>query len=294
MNQRKTYTSHRFSVMLLLFSAISFPGFGQVGSAMTTPPPGCATAGSYQYFDLNCNVGAWEGYFAPERWERSLSTSAPSGDNVVAQHETAPAESATVIVGTDRGAVERWTIEIPAAGYLSFRIRPAGRVPLAELRVKVNDRAAAFNPRPDGFYYSPFLRAGDRFTLEIPAGKAIYHWTELLFHSNYSAVVVRPRQSEPTLRYAPVEAELIHRVLFPSDAPGTWPVFDRDGDPTTVYDQTELRTTNEYFRVVYHDEVVAEGDRFHLERVFNIQERCSRGSRLRTRRRWADLPLIEN
>lgn len=243
----------------------------------------------YQYFDLNCNVDAWGGYFSPERWVRTVGEAggvAPLTESVSAKL------SPLVIVGQNTAALETWSIEIPVPGYLSFRLMPAEQAHREALRVTINDRTVSFRLRADGLYYSPYLRTGDRFTLHVPASETAYHWTDLLFHTNYSAVIVRPGETKPSRRYEPIEADLIQRVIFPDELPGTWPVFDRDGDPLTTADQTELRDSNERFSIEYLDEVEESGQRFFLQRTFTIREKCSRGNWLRSRRCWVELPII--
>lgn len=285
MNKHKQYTFLHLLVTFLLAAGTVMPLFGQ-----STQPAGHSFGGSdYQYFDLNCNVGSWEGYFAPSRWERT----------VVSVKESAPISGAAyaggngiVVIGRHPGAEEEWSIKVPVPGYLSFRLLPANAVRKERLRVVINDREQGVNLRSDGLYYSPYLRTGDRFALRIPAGETVYAWTKLLYHTNYSAVIVRPRAANVADRYVAVEADLIQRVVFPEDGPGTWPVFDRDGDLTTLDDQTELRSSGERFNVQYTDKVIRSETGFFLQRTFVIRENCSRGNWLKTSRRWVDLPIV--
>lgn len=292
MNKHKRYVKCRFLVVLLLSFGGVVTAFAQSADPVIPAAELPETKNDYQYFDLNCNVDPWGGYFAPARWHCNVRKNDALADVSSADQHDAYGESPLVVVGRHAEVMESWSIEIPAPGYLSFRLKPAEMANLEALRVSVNDRAVGFKLRSDGLYYSPYLRTGDRFVLHIPAGKTTYHWTNLLFHTNYSSVIVRPGEADPRRRYAPIEADLIQRVFFPSDRPGQWPVFDLDGDPETQEDQLELRSTNERFSVQYKDELGADDAGFYLQRTFTIQEKCSRGNRMLRSRRWVSLPLI--
>lgn len=282
----------RFLVVLLLSYGGSITSFAQSAHSGFHDPEIQAESSDYQYFDLNCNVDPWGGYFAPGRWHCNVRKDDDLAEAPSADEHDHYGETPLVVVGLDTEVMESWSIEIPAPGYLSFRLKPAEMANIEALRVSVNDRDIDFRLRSDGLYYSPYLRTGDRFVLHIPAGKTTYHWTNLLFHTNYSSVIVRPGETEARRRYVPIEADLIQRVVFPSDGPGQWPVFDLDGDPETEDDRLELRSTTERFSVQYTDEIQADDAGFYLQRTFVIQEQCSRGNRMLRSRRWVDLPLI--
>lgn len=246
----------------------------------------------YQYYDLACNVNAWEGYFAPDRWKRNVVKAEPAAIVRIEEMDVDEQEKRLVVVGQYREVVETWSIEIPAAGYLSFRLLPARGKSEEPLRVMINDRTDAFERRADGLYYSPFLKAGDKFSLQIPAGETIYHWTNLLFHTNYKAVIVRLGEIDPGRKFVPIEAALIQRIFFLSNEPGTWPTFDQDGDLNSYDDQFELRESDDRFEVDYRDEVEVKDGRFYLLRTFTIREKCSRGNWLKKQRRWVELPIV--
>lgn len=289
MNRLKQHMRRHLLVILLLFPGALVVLYGQSAKApaIASPPET-----DYQYFDLNCNIDSWEGYFAPGRWQRSVSQETAEARNHAAPGPAYADGSGTVVIGQHPEATEEWSIEIPVAGYLSFRLLPAEAARRQPLSVMINDREQPFKLRSDGLYYSPYLRTGDRFVLRIPAGGTVYQWTKLLFHTNFSAVIVRPAETVVANRYVAVEADLIQRVTFPDDGPGTWPLFDRDGDLATLYDQTELRASDERFQVEYSDEVLRGKHSFFLQRTFIIRENCSRGNWLRTSRRWVCLPII--
>lgn len=289
MNRLKQHTCRHLLVILLLFPGVLAVLCGQSAKvlAFATSPEV-----DYQYFDLNCNVDSWEGYFAPARWQHSVSKEMDEATNSKAPGPAYADGSGTVVIGQHPEAMEEWSIEIPVAGYLSFRLMPAENARRQELSVVINDREQIFKLRSDGLYYSPYLRTGDRFILRIPAGTTVYQWTKLLFHTNFSAVIVRPGETAAADRYVAVEADLIQRVVFSDNGPGAWPVFDRDGDLTTLDDQTELRSSDERFHVEYIDEILQHEGDFFLQRTFIIRENCSRGNWLRTSRRWVDLPII--
>ncbi len=241
----------------------------------------------YQYYDLACDIGEWGGYFAPSRWVRT-SESGELGP--LAESNIEAGENPSIVFDWERTGVETWSIEIPAAGYLSFRLLPI--VAREAVRISVNGRNTFYQIRSDGLYYSPYLQAGDKFSLHIPASGSTYRWSHLLFHTNSNAVIVRPEETDPDKRYQPIESGRIQRVFFPDELPGTWPVFDQDGDILTSYDQVELRSSNELFEVDYLDKVVEVGNFHVLQRTFTIRERCSRGNWLRRSREWFRLPII--
>lgn len=246
-------------------------------------------ANDYLYFDLACNSGPFSGYFEPERWVRSddhaLEISTRMG-------EGSTGEMTGIIFSGPRDQVESWSIEIPASGYLSFCVLPGPGRGDQTVTVYINEEKIDFHVRADGLYYSPFLQKGDRFRLSVPPGQEIFHWSKLVFHSNFNAVIVRPRATTLATRYVPIKEGKIQRVFFPSEDPGAWPVFDEDGDRSTTFDQIELRTSNEAFSVEYLDKQVLRGDGYVLQRTFTIREKCRRANSLQSSREWAPLPLI--
>lgn len=292
MNKRKRLVRCRILVVLLLFLLGEGVLFAQSSTVRSLAEVASEPERDYLYFDLNCNVDAWEGYFAPDRWQCNVRKNSPLAEVPYGDQNDAFGDFPLVVVGRNHEVIETWSIDIPAPGYLSFQLMPADMANLEALSVRINDRTVRFNLRSDGLYYSPYLRIGDRFALQIPAGKATYRWTNLLFHTNFNAVIVRPKETEVAQRYVPIAADLIQRVSFPGSGPGRWPVFDLDGDAETLDDRTELRASGERFSVEYQDEVKLDQRGFYLERTFVIQEQCSRGSRLRSQRRWAGLPIV--
>jgi hypothetical protein len=248
---------------------------------------------NYLYFDLACNVGPFSGYFHPKRWERTsdhafqVSTMFEGADNSQSVQEM----TGIMFLGP-RSLPESWSIEIPASGYLSLRINPAPEGNDLPDFIQINNENTNYQVRSDGLYYSPFLQKGDLFTIRIPAGRELFHWSELVFHTNFSAVIVRPNVSSAAQRYVPIETGKIQRVFFPTDAPGVWPVFDKDGDRTTTFDQVELRTSTDVFDVDYIDNQVLKNGVYVLQRTFTIKEKCRRANRMKRQRDWSQLPLI--
>ncbi|MEL7161515.1 MAG: hypothetical protein AAFN92_12225, partial [Bacteroidota bacterium] len=202
-------------------------------------------------------------------------------------------EVSAIVFDTEREEIETWSIEIPVGGYLAFRLLAAGQERNGEeITVSINGDTPTGSVRSSGIYYSPFLRAGDRFSINIPSGNTVYQWSQLRFHSNFTAVIVRPEAPSLAERYEPIRQGRIQRVLFPDEGYGTWPVFDLDGDPLTDYDRQVLRHTTERFEVKYTDRVIEDDGAFYLQRTFTIRERCRRGNWLRRSRKWAVLPII--
>lgn len=245
----------------------------------------------YLYFDLGCNSAAWSGYFAPQRWSR-LVENEPQATLPSSLSNLDQGDFPGIVFGEAREFTESWSIEIPVAGYLSFCLQPPPLSGESTVSVVINDQETDYLVRSDGLYYSPFLQRGDVFSLRIPAGMAVYYWSKLLFHSNFHAVIVRPNAKTKELKYLPISQGSIQRVFFPSDAPGTWPVFDEDGDRNTCHDQTELRSSDERFSVEYTDNQLFIGGNFILERTFTIREKCSRANWLKRSRTWCTLPMI--
>jgi len=247
----------------------------------------------FLYFDLGCNANEWDGYFSPERWQKEQSTGETGGNPpLLSEFIQREENSAHIVFDAEREEMETWSIEIPSDGYLAFRLIAAGASGEEQISVSINGDTPTNTLRTNGIYYSPFLRMGDRFSINIPAGSTAYHWSQLRFHSNYTAVIVRPEALTLEERYEPIRQGRIQRVLFPEDTYGTWPVFDLDGDPLTDFDHIPLRHSTERFEVSYEDEMVEEGNRYFLQRTFTIRERCRRGNWLRRSRKWAVLPII--
>ncbi|MEM9929040.1 MAG: hypothetical protein AAF840_04440 [Bacteroidota bacterium] len=297
MKQRIISSGVRHLAATLLFIGAIYPLPGQgdpinfsgrietVISALDTTP------NDYLYFDLSCNMGPWSGYFAPSRWQRTVSNTIVA-DKPLSVAKGASSTSPRIIFHENRKGAEKWSIEIPAAGYLSFCMQPSTNGTERTIMLMINDQQVDYAVRSDGLYYSPFLQKGDHFSVHIPAGTAVYHWSKLMFHSNFSAVIVRPDAPTPAQRFVPISEGSIQRVFFPDDAPGTWPVFDQDGDRATTYDQTELRTSTDLFEVEYTDNQILNQDTFQLERTFTIREKCSRANWLKRSRIWCTLPIV--
>ncbi|TXF88355.1 hypothetical protein FUA23_15355 [Neolewinella aurantiaca] len=247
----------------------------------------------YLYFDLACNAGPFSGYFEPERWDRPEDNAYEMSSAIEGKDRAGRTiEMTGIVFSAPRSVPETWSIEVPASGYLSFRIRPQPQEDSSPDFIQINGENTNYQVRSDGLYYSPFLQKGDRFSLRIPAGDELFHWSELVFHTNFSAVIVRPEASTVALRYVPIETGKIQRVFFPADEPGTWPLFDQDGDRTTTIDQVELRSSTDVFDVEYVDNEVVKDGEYVLQRTFTIREKCRRANRMQLRRDWSRLPLI--
>jgi len=288
MKQRSLVICGRLiTVTLLLLGAVTHLT-GQAGISAVFPPASSLSE-DYIYFDLACNSGPFSGYFTPSRWARSQENALEVSTRM--DDETQGEMTGIVFIGPRR-KVESWWIEIPASGYLSFCLLPAPSKDQKTVTVLINGREVDFHVRSDGLYYSPFLRKGDEFKLTIPSGAEIFHWSKLVFHSNFNAVIVRPEATSTAMRYVPIKEGKIQRVFFPSEDPGAWPVFDEDGDRSTKFDQIELRSSNEAFTVEYVDKQVLREGSYVLQRTFTIREKCRRANSLKSSREWAPLPLI--
>ncbi len=247
----------------------------------------------YLYFDLVCNVGPFSGYFHPKRWERTDDHAFQISKVIEGEDNSVPATEMTGIVFSGpRSLPESWSIEVPTSGYLSFRINPAPKGKDLPDFIQINNANTNYQVRSDGLYYSPFLQKGDRFTLRIPPGRELFHWSELVFHTNFSAVIVKPKAPSIAQRYVPIETGKIQRVFFPTGDPGVWPVFDKDGDRSTTFDQIELRASTDIFDVEYIDNQVLKNGEYVLQRTFTIKEKCRRANRMKRQRDWSQLPLI--
>ena len=291
MKQRHTGYWARLLASLFFSAAAATSLVAQAGMGATYAPGNSAPVQEdYLYFDLACNDGPFTGYFSPSRWDRqedhALEITTKVGDS-------APDAVMTGIMFTGpRRTTEAWSIEIPAAGYLSFHLNPPPLNRESTPSIFINGENINYQVRSDGLFYSPYLQRGDRFTLRIPAGREIFHWSSLNFHSNFNAVVVRPTERTPGKRFVPIKEGKIQRVFFPNNEPGAWPIYDEDGDRSTTYDQIELRSSNHTFDVEYKDIQVFRNGQYVLERTFTIREKCRRANSLERSRSWAPLPLI--
>jgi len=157
----------------LLFIGTTLPVVAQYGLLLNTDIEETVELEAeedYLYFDLACSAGAWSGYFAPERWGK------PSSDTSMALTSELDHAPGIVFDGS-RKETSHWSIEIPAAGYLSFCLRVAPPSGISTVSIVVNDEKTDYQVRSDGLYYSPFLQQGDRFQLSIPADTAVYRWS---------------------------------------------------------------------------------------------------------------------
>lgn len=287
----------RFCYIAVCCMAIVLTSFGKAGDlwAQGVVVGKEETAGNeaFVYFDLGCGAREWNGYFAPDRWLRKtaggqVAKSAAAPDLVQdARGNRALQFSAGVLMG------EIWSIEIPAAGYLSFSLKTSvGKVPDG-VKIRVNDRTDGYQVRSDGLYYSPYLKAGDTFSLEFGGDRLPVRWEQLLFHSNASGVFIYENEQRPQRRFRAVTSGHIERVFFLDDHGSKWPIFDRDGDPLTENDQVELRGSTDLFEVNYVDRPIEIDGQTWLGRTFIIREKCSRGNWLRRSRPWMPLPMIQ-
>lgn len=291
MKQQLTGFSVRTIVLAFCLAVFTGGAFAQAGMGATYAPGSAAPVEEdYLYFDLACNDGPFTGYFSPAHWDRQDDHALEITTKIEAD---ATARDMTGIIFTGpRRTTEAWSILIPAAGYLSFHLNPPPLNSASTPSIFINGENINYQVRSDGLFYSPYLQKGDRFTLRIPAGREIFHWSSLVFHSNFNAVVVRPGENNVARRFVPIKEGKIQRVFFPVEKRGAWPIFDEDGDRSTTYDQMELRESNHTFDVEYDDIQVFRNGQYVLERTFTIREKCRKANSMQRSRSWAPLPLI--
>lgn len=277
--------------LLLLFGCGEGFLIAQAGTPADYRPTAATPAQEdYLYFDLACNDGPFTGYFSPGRWDHGEDTALEITSKVAEDGEYQDM-TGIIFTGPRRGTTT-WSILIPAAGYLSFHLNPPPLNNASTPSIFINGENISYQVRSDGLFYSPYLQKGDRFTLRIPPGREIFHWSSLVFHTNFNAVVVRPTERSISRRFVPIKEGKIQRVFFPQNVRGGWPIYDEDGDRNTSYDQVELRQSNETFDVEYDDIQVFRDGQYVLERTFTIREKCRTANTMQRSRSWAPLPII--
>lgn len=250
--------------------------------------------GMWLYFDLGCSDTAWSGYFAPHRWNLRAGgeTASPAPEGRQYRVVTDSLGRRTVELPARRAVAQRWSVDLPAPGFLSFSITgDSAAVRASQLLIDGVEQPA--RPRGGKLVFSPFLRRGERFTLSVPPGQGAVSWGELRFHTNATGVFILPEADSGAQRFRPVVGNRIDRIFMPRRYSQEWPVFDFDGQPETTDDQQPLEYSTERFEMAYTDRVRVDEEGYFLEREFTIRERCSDGNVLRQRVRWAPLPLIQ-
>ena len=230
------------------------------------------------YFDLGCEEVNWEGYFAPHRW-----TVQGTFDQDVSTHE--------IIFPADSTALTHWSIEIPANGILSFSMR-GGAERLQEVKLLLDGIDQRYRIADGETVYTPYLRSGERFELEVPGGAEAIHWTDLSFHTNARGVFILPGESDRRQRYRSVERDHLDRVQFPKESYRSWPYFDFDGYPESTDDQVVLDRSTDRLEVNFRDELGMVDGQYYLLRHFSIREKCNRGNVLKYSAKWMPLPLV--
>ncbi len=252
-----------------------------------------------QYFDLACKHQGWTGYFAPARWQ---TRSSYADDDFVGSS----APRATVVddltrlllnVSTGRSTEFTWYTTIPADGYLVFSVTGDGDL-APNCRILINDQEQDAVLQDDGTYFSPYLRAGDIFSLIFFGKNQVFQWSNFTFYSNSVGVLVSAEQEivpgpERLIRQSitPVPRADLTQILFASAAPEEWPVIDLDGSTYTLDDQRQLRASTFEFQLQYYDDVALRDGQPWLRRHFTVVEICS-GNGLELDRWWVPLPLV--
>ena len=276
----------RFVALLLLLLSWS-RGTGQAAGSLVDSGLTVKGESDWIYYDLGCTDRSWDGYFSPSHWERRVGEerSPTAGAGSPAHREDCLHFTAA------RPRAERWSIDAPARGFLSFNL-VADTATLAGVRLFINGVDQFLAIRAGSKFISPFLSEGDEFTLLLPAGEQPLRWEQLRFHTNASGVFFYPAERMDRYRYRPVSGSRIDRVLFPVSRYGGWPVFDYDGDINTLHDQQPLRQDTERFTVRYEDRVQLRAGGYVLLRTFNIRENCEAGNSLHRDVPWLPLPLL--
>ncbi len=243
--------------------------------------------GDWIYYDLGCNDGSWDGYFAPSHWERKINEERYP----VTEHDGPILREENLHFAPDREHDESWSIDAPARGFMTFQLTGDSSA-LAGVRLFINGVDHFCQVETGTTFISPFMSEGDVFTLLIPAGEEALRWEYLRFHTNASGVFFYPGESVSRYRYRPVSGSRIDRVLFPVNRYGGWPVFDYDGDLNTLHDQQELYQDTERFTVDYQDRIQLRAGGYVLLRTFTIRENCQGGNSLRRDVPWIPLPLL--
>lgn len=267
------------------------------------------------YYDLGCKHQGLGGYFAPDRWYKTTDFG-DGGVDVTEAPNAKVVEGATgarLLVQTAGSDRYTWCITVPADGYMYFRLRKVGsflsqRISSTNIGFQLfrNEEPLTYRPISDGGYYSPHLRAGDRFSIHFEGKGEEFEWADFIFYSNCVGVIVlEPSQEELDSgrfradRVQPIRRAELEQIYFPFDEPEVWPVVDEDGDLITIDDQYELGSdqigdnsvTEQAFGVEVQDRLDMHAGQFWLMRRFVFTEPCS-GNVMSADRPWLPLPLL--
>lgn len=262
------------------------------------------------YYDLGCKHQGLGGYFAPDRWSKTIDFG-DGGVDVTEAPNSKVVEGATgdrLIVQTESSDRYTWRITVPADGYLYFRLEKFGsflsqRISSTDTDLQLfhNDKLLTYKPLSNGGYYSPHLKAGDIFAVAFKGKEQKYEWGSFTFYSNCVGVIVNatgrldPKTGLPLAdNVKPIMRAEIDQLFFPSNLPEVWPVLDQDGDFATVDDQIELnrdRSDEQPIEVSTKDRVEKKEGQYWICRRFTFKEPCS-GNTVSVDRKWQPLPLL--
>ena len=223
-------------------------------------------------------------YFHFENWNR-YKIKGDGGVDVTGAPRNILVEGANnTHVNTVPGGQLGLSIAIPAEGYVTFDLSNIGSSNIIFVNINGNREQVTSTD-----YFSPLLKAGDLFALEITSEQSpfnIYTLNSFEFLTNATGVIKRQWIAEASngekgtfAQFIALQRASIANLILPKDMDGVeapmlrngastnpsntgFPLFDQDGDLTTTFDQIRL-DENEYgFSMNWVDEIkVLEGQK---------------------------------
>ena len=180
-------------------------------------------------------------------------------------------------VNTVPGGPLGLSIAIPAEGYVTFDLSNVGSSNIIFVRINGDKEQITSDD-----YFSPLLKAGDEFALEILSEQSpfnIYTLNSFEFLTNATGVIKRQWIAEASNgekgkfeQFIALQRASIANLILPKDMDGVeapmlkngastnpsntgFPLFDQDGDLATTFDQISLNENEYGFSLSYVDEV---------------------------------------
>lgn len=252
-------------------------------------------------FALGCTSGGFTDYFAPARWE-ATTIKGDGGVDVTGAPNPLLVEGANnALVKVATQSLVQWQIAVPAEGYIAFGWRAIGGSNLFQVLVNGQSVIDSTDNAEAHTFFSPLLKTGDRFTLQLRAGKSEEAQTEISdfrFYTNAIATIARHwkatddnGESTRFTQIIAIERTSLSDVIFPADyddhgiqafgkpgdiSPATtgYPVADRDGNPATTTDQSRIDQCDCGYVISWNDEGMTNGFDCLIIRHWLIEDIC--------------------
>lgn len=266
-----------------------------------------------EYFELDCLVNSFTGYFDPARWT-SIDKSGAGRVDV-----TGAPFPALLVEGIDNNLIEvangqdrQFNLVVPADGYLSFEwdiIRSSissTTTAIDPLTFSINGKAYQL-PQSQQAFLAPYLHQGDQLSFEFSAqttqkilikdfnfasnasGVIERNWTakdKLLHQVQHTQLITITRTNISDIRF-PIDLDIkvrssqqVEQLILPEIT--GMPYLDQDGDEKTETDRLYLHHDNQCdLDIKWEDQLdYTESGDLVLHRVWKLYDLCN-GSRIK-------------